>query len=119
MFTTTETKWVIAEQDHLDNVREAWNNLGSGLANVLVFEEFSALNDPEIRSWGILLAHGEDDWITFNDEFTSKTTIACLMSTSGTTGLPKAAQQSHYAQVASSILAQEPHKSFEVCLLPL
>jgi 4-coumarate--CoA ligase len=118
LFSTTETKWVIAEQEHLDNVRNAWMKLDRSMGNVLVFDEFNVLQESEFRSWEILLEHGEDDWITFDNESISKNTIACLMSTSGTTGLPKAAQFSHYAQVAGAMLAQEPEKPYEVSSSP-
>lgn len=120
LFSTTETKWVIAEQEHLNNVRNAWVKLERSIESVLVFDEFNVLQESEFRSWEIFLEHGEDDWITFDDEIISKNTIACLMSTSGTTGLPKAAQFSHFAQVAGAMLAQEPEKPYDASssLLP-
>ena len=47
------------------------------------------------RSYRSLLSHGESDWIRFNDETSSRETVAQLYYTSGTTGLPKCAQTTH------------------------
>ena len=52
------------------------------------------------ESWTALLKHGEQDWVRFDDEETSKKTTAARLFSSGTTGLPKAANLSHYNLVA-------------------
>ena len=62
-----------------------------------------------------LLVHGEEDWVTFSREDEAKDTTAALLSTSGTTGLPKAAMISHYScVVANTILADSKHKPYNV-----
>lgn len=50
-----------------------------------------------------LASCGESDWIRFCDEETAKATPAAMFSTSGTSGLPKAAISSHYALVCQHL----------------
>lgn len=68
------------------------------------------------KSWEDLLGHGEEDWARFDDLETSESTIAARFFSSGTTGLPKAACNSHYNLVAQHELTLEgPNKrSYEV-----
>lgn len=54
-----------------------------------------------------LLNHGERDWVRFSSEEEAKNTTAALLSTSGTTGLPKAAMISHHSFVMQSIMLED------------
>ena len=64
-----------------------------------------------------LLNHGECDWVRFSSEEEAKNTTAALLSTSGTTGLPKAAMISHHSFVMQSIMLEDgKEKPYKVCL---
>ena len=54
-----------------------------------------------------LLIHGERDWVRFSSEEEAKNTTAALLSTSGTTGLPKAAMIFHHSFVLQSIMLED------------
>ena len=60
--------------------------------------------------------HGESDWIRFDRHDESRNTTAALLSTSGTTGLPKAAMISHYSCIIQNIMLNDsknkPYKVF-------
>lgn len=118
LFHLTETKHVIVEPDLLKNVRSAAQECGISESDVLVFNTDEKSCPEEFQSWWKLLDHGETDWHTFDDEKESKSTVAALMSTSGTTGLPKAAALSHFALVAQSVMYYDSkEKPYEVCHL--
>ena len=56
-----------------------------------------------------LLMHGESDWLRIGDQETAKATPAAFFTTSGTTGLPKAAVHSHFSLVAQQLcIGQKP-----------
>lgn len=64
-----------------------------------------------------LLKHGERDWVRFSSEEEAKNTTAALLSTSGTTGLPKAAMISHHSFVMQSIMLEDSReKPYKVSL---
>lgn len=64
-----------------------------------------------------LLNHGECDWVRFSSEEEAKNTTAALLSTSGTTGLPKAAMISHHSFVTQSIMLEDgKNKPYKVNL---
>lgn len=68
------------------------------------------------QSWEVLCENGEEDWVSFNDEARAKETVAALGSTSGTTGLPKAAIQSHkhFVSQNSMIATHNGKRPYEV-----
>ncbi|KAJ6144828.1 hypothetical protein N7470_008723 [Penicillium chermesinum] len=59
-------------------------------------EVFSAKSEAHPLNFAHLLRHGESDWFTFQDPMAAQTTPAAMFSTSGTSGLPKAAVLSHH-----------------------
>ena len=89
-----------------------------------MFGSQNGIGTSEHYTWRTLLEHGEDDWVRFNDLETAKNTTAFLMFSSGTTGLPKAAQLSHYNLVAQHTMVHENPQHLEqynvsrVCCLP-
>lgn len=68
-----------------------------------------------------LIASGEKDWIRITDERESKTTPAVIFTTSGTSGLPKAAVHSHHAIILrhNSIAYDLPFKARRLIALHL
>ena len=72
------------------------------------------------RSLLKLLDHGESDWIRFSDETVAKSTPAAMFSTSGTSGLLKAAVLSHYALVSQhlSIMSNPLYQVRRLITLP-
>lgn len=99
------------------------SKLGIHKESVFLLAEPAEVGSHEYRSWRSLLSHGSRDWIRFDDLETAKNTSAFLMMSSGTTGLPKAAQLSQYNLIAETTLVHEKpehrepyHMSRTVCL---
>jgi 4-coumarate--CoA ligase len=58
-------------------------------------------------SWSTLLTHGSSLWTPFDSQQRSENTVAGLFFSSGTTGLPKLVQLSHYNLIAQHTLVFE------------
>lgn len=102
----SQAKLIIAEEDLMDALLKSAREVGISSSQVLLFANE---NQTPLRSWRSLLEHGEEDWVSFDDEEVSKTTTAFLMFSSGTTGLPKAAQVTHRNLIAQhTILYEHP-----------
>ncbi|SLM39550.1 4-coumarate-ligase [Lasallia pustulata] len=96
---TSHTKFLIVEPELLDPILHAAKECKILERNIFMFD----IHQPPrygFESWTALLKHGEQDWVRFDDEETSKKTTAARLYSSGTTGLPKAAICSHYNLVA-------------------
>lgn len=110
-----DVKFVFVEPDLLQNMLLAGKEVGLSPSKVFLFDSEPLTIESKYPSWHSLLDHGEEDWIAFDDEHKSKNSIAALLSTSGTTGLPKAAELSHYSFVSQSIMLYDSKdKPYEV-----
>ena len=91
-------KFVLAEPEIMGNMLEALktNNINVG-NRLFLLDTLKGQHVPQgLKSWRTLLRDGrEEDWIRFNDEASSRDTVAQLYYTSGTTGLPKCAMTTH------------------------
>ena len=104
---TTKARIVITESDHLTTVAQATGLSGLQASNVFVLDTPDQESLFYCRSLQALLQEGEADWATFTEEDEAKHTVAALLSTSGTTGLPKAAMISHFSCVVENILLSD------------
>lgn len=93
---TAEVKFFIVEPELLDVVYEGATAEGIPKDHIFIFNVRGQAVPQGFRSWEWLLQHGEEDWYGITDLETLKTTDVARLTTSGTTGLPKTACQSHY-----------------------
>lgn len=93
---TAEVKFFIVEPELLDVVAEGTKAEGISQDCVFIFNVRGQAVPEGYRSWEWLLQHGEEDWVRITDIEALKTTDVSRLTTSGTTGLPKTACQSHY-----------------------
>ena len=115
----SRTKFIITEPEDgmFKNVVEAAAECGIKKERILIFDVFHRNLPAGYHSWKSLLNHGEQDWVRFDDLQTCQNTTAALLFSSGTTGLPKAAMNSHYNFIAQHTLVHEETKvPWEVCI---
>ncbi|KAF2732344.1 acetyl-CoA synthetase-like protein [Polyplosphaeria fusca] len=93
---TAQVKLFIVEPELLDVVLEGATAEGIPVKNIFIFNVRGQAVPEGFRSWEWLLEQGEEDWVRITDLETLKTTDVARLTTSGTTGLPKTACQSHY-----------------------
>ncbi|KAF2107656.1 hypothetical protein BDV96DRAFT_616692 [Lophiotrema nucula] len=93
---TAHVKFFIVEPELLDVVVEGAIAEGISKEKIFIFNVRGQAVPEGFRSWEWLLEQGEEDWIRITDLETLKNTDCARLSTSGTTGLPKTACQSHY-----------------------
>ena len=114
LFESSNPSLVIAAPDLLSSVLNVMKELSIPDSSLFVFAE--ALATPGgFQYLHELLPYFEDDWVRFDDEKTAKETAACLVTTSGTTGMPKLAVLSHYSWVAFNSVVDDPiPKPYEI-----
>ena len=111
---TSKAKTVIVEPDLVERISEAAKPCNIEERLILELDARLIPWSSHPRSWASLLGHSEQDWVRMTDLDECKSTIACRLYGSGTTGLPKAASISHYNLVAEHTLAHKCNpKPFE------
>ena len=111
---TSKASLIITAPDLLPVVHTVAQSLEIPDSSILIFAE-PAKTPLNFSSWEELLHQGEEDWVQFDDEKIANETPACLVTTSGTTGLPKMAMLSHHAWVALNSAIEDPvTKPYEV-----
>jgi len=118
----SKANFIIVEPHLLPRILPACEKSGIPQSNIFLFENPLAerrthTSSEGYKSWVDLLSHGAGTWTPFNDEHLAKETLAVLLWTSGTTGLPKAAAFSHFAMVAQGIMTHDPRNPYEVCAI--
>lgn len=96
---TAKVKALIVEPELLKPVLEAADAVGIAKERIFVFDNQGEKIPDGLRSWRTLFEHGEQDWTRLSGQ-EAKTRTAARLFSSGTTGLPKAAELSHYNLIA-------------------
>ena len=114
---TTKARFLISEPELLPRIAPAIEECSLNVSDVFVFDPTGRDFPLYYRSWKDLMEYGESDWVRFEHDNEAKDTTAALLSTSGTTGLPKAAMISHYSCVAQNIMANDSkNKTYEASI---
>ncbi|GME26541.1 amp-binding enzyme [Neofusicoccum parvum] len=106
-FDLTKPRLLIVEPPMLEKTVTAANQAGISTDKVFVLDTETENSDQTFRSWSTLLDHGEKDWVKVEDP---DTTVATYNSTSGTSGLPKAAMITHSYHVTQAAAQCEETK---------
>lgn len=80
----------------MPNVLKAAETCGISERNIFAFDSRGQTVPPGFKTWTSLMSHGEVDWERFDDRATCERTPAARLFSSGTTGLPKALDTTHY-----------------------
>lgn len=115
---TTRTKYLITEVASLPVAEEVVSSCGISADHLFVLAKTNQPVPAGRQAFIRLLKHGESGWTTSADEdedISLRTAAYC--TTSGTTGLPKAAQIPHRYIVAQAEMVEHRLKSrpYEVC----
>jgi 4-coumarate--CoA ligase len=108
---TADIKYFICEPTLLPNILTACKETSIPTSHIFVFDIHDNSSDQlipsDLKSWSWLQTHGENDWERFNNKKTSESTTAARLFSSGTTGMPKALNMTHYNFVAQHTLVIE------------
>lgn len=102
-----KVKFYLTELQFLPTVLQACSATGIPKSNIFIFNNS---NDPvpsHLRSWTWLFQQGEQDWERFESKETSETTSAARVFSSGTTGMPKALDMTHYNFIAQHTIVMD------------
>lgn len=114
-FKISQTNIVITRSAHLAVVREAAANSGIAHRDIFVYDHDGEISRSGFLTLSDLMSHGQASWASFEDAEMAMTTHASLMSTSGTTGLPKMAVKSHHSLVMENLAIEDrTPKSYQV-----
>lgn len=112
-FKIAQVRALIVEPELLPNALKAAEEVGIPRSRIFVFDHHTPLSVPSsdqwdgLKSWRSLMEHGTSDWVRWDDEKKSKDTTAARLFSSGTTGMPKAVDMSHYNFVAQHTMVIE------------
>ncbi|OMP89056.1 putative 4-coumarate--CoA ligase 2 [Diplodia seriata] len=98
-FALTKPSLVIVEPAMLQKTLTAAEQVGISTDRIYAFDTETENPNSSILSWTSLLEHGESDWVTVQSPHE---TVASYNSTSGTSGLPKAAMITHSYHVSQA-----------------
>lgn len=119
---TAEVKFFLVEPSLLPTLVDAIEGMGISTNSIFIFNPQGGDVPAGFRSWEWLLGQGEEDWLEINDVETLKNTELARLTTSGTTGLPKFALQSHYNATSFHHMVHEarqtPFDSRQILVLP-
>ena len=102
--------FMVASVASLDVAREACVSVGLPPENIFVFDPHNEGGPFDTKSWWRLIEHGESEWEPLTDPVKE---VACYISSSGTSGLPKAVVVPHAYlknQVAMLVERKLPYK---------
>ncbi|KAF2165801.1 hypothetical protein M409DRAFT_67128 [Zasmidium cellare ATCC 36951] len=100
----SKARLIVVAPELLDAITAAAQRVKISNDRILIFDD---QGQKGYKSWRSLFDHGEIDWPHFDNLETSKDTVLARLFSSGTTGLPKAAQLSHYNLIAEHRLFTE------------
>ncbi|KAF2206882.1 hypothetical protein CERZMDRAFT_115519 [Cercospora zeae-maydis SCOH1-5] len=110
-----KAKYILTQPAFLPNILKAATANGIDKKNIIIYNPAGEKAPEGFLQWGDLFKHGETDWVRFNDYETAYQTGAARLYSSGTTGLPKAAELSHLNLTAQHMLVFETNpKPYEV-----
>ena len=104
---TAKVKWILSQPDLVDTAIKAAEQVGLPRDHIVIFNPNGEKAPPGFMQWNDLLQHGEQDWVRFDGLDKSASTPAARLFSSGTTGLPKAADLTHYNLIAQHTLVYE------------
>ena len=93
---TAQVKFFLVEPELLDSIQEVAESERISRDCIFIFNVHGQAVPEGFRSWEWLLSQGQEDWLEITDRETLESTEIARLTTSGTTGLPKTAMQSHY-----------------------
>ncbi|KAF2791803.1 4-coumarate-CoA ligase-like protein [Melanomma pulvis-pyrius CBS 109.77] len=118
-FEIAQVRAIIVEPELMLNALKAAKECNIPRSRIFVFDHHTPLSIPYhqsegwgeglggLKSWRSLMGNGESDWERWDDERRSKDTTAARLFSSGTTGLPKAVDMTHYNFVAQHTMVLE------------
>ena len=118
-----KVKYILTQPALLQNILKAAEDNGISKQNIIIFNPDGQEAPKGFLQWADLLKHGEVDWERFDDYETAYQRGAARLYSSGTTGLPKAAELSHLNLTAQHMLVYEtnprPYKVRRLLSLPM
>ncbi|KAH8650009.1 AMP-binding enzyme [Xylariales sp. PMI_506] len=122
----TQARFVISEPELIPSVIEAIKGSSITPASLRILDTQPSQTCPEgFLSWRDLLSHGEEDWVRFNSAKECSETTAARLTSSGTTGLPKATVTTHSNFIAQHELCfgiaavKRPYEVVQLSCLPM